>query len=84
VKAGGIRLAFPPVAGPVEDVAVAEFDGVAADPDVEGVADVEPGEAEVGVEVEVEVAGDFAGKEVVVLGEEVVEGDKGSLPSSGI
>lgn len=74
------------MAGPVEDVAVAEFDGVAADPDVEGVADVEPGEAEaeVGVEVEVEVAGDFAGKEVVVLGEEVVEGDKGSLPSSGI
>lgn len=68
------------MAGPVEDVAVAEFDGVAADPDVEGVADVEPGEAEVGVEV----AGDFAGKEVVVLGEEVVEGDKGSLPSSGI
>lgn len=68
------------MAGPVEDVAVAEFDGVAADPDVEGVADVEPGEAEVGVEV----AGGFAGKEVVVLGEEVVEGDKGSLPSSGI
>jgi len=84
VKAGGIRLAFPPVAGVVEDVGVVEFDAGAAAPDVEGVADVEPGEAEVGVEVEVEVAGDFAGKEVVVLGEEVVEGDKGSLPSSGI
>lgn len=72
------------MAGVVEDVGVVEFDAGAAAPDVEGVADVEPGEAEVGVEVEVEVAGDFAGKEVVVLGEEVVEGDKGSLPSSGI